>query len=309
MNKIIIIAGPTAVGKTSLSLKLAKILNTDIISADSMQIYKYMNIGTAKISSEEMNGIKHHILDIIEPNQAFSVDDYSNLAKIIIKELHTKGKIPIIVGGTGLYINSLIYNLEFCQVPKDQEYRSYLENLAVKNGNPYIYDMLKEVDPVYADTIHYNQIKRAIRALEVYRHTGTPFSKQNSNKTENKAYKAYYYYLNRDRKDLYDAINKRVDQMFNLGLLDEFKELLNRGYSQDLQSMKAIGYKELFELEYGKKDFESTKELIKQNSRHYAKRQLTWFRNDINCKEINTDKYDIKNILNFILEEIKEKDE
>lgn len=309
MNKIIIIAGPTAVGKTSLSLKLAKILNTDIISADSMQIYKYMNIGTAKISSEEMNGIKHHILDIIEPNQAFSVDDYSNLAKIIIKELHSKGKIPIIVGGTGLYINSLIYNLEFCQVPKDQEYRSYLENLAVKNGNPYIYDMLKEVDPVYADTIHYNQIKRAIRALEVYRHTGAPFSKQNSNKTENKAYKAYYYYLNRDRKDLYDAINKRVDQMFNLGLLDEFKELLNRGYSQDLQSMKAIGYKELFELEYGKKDFESTKELIKQNSRHYAKRQLTWFRNDINCKEINTDKYDINNILNFILEEIKEKDE
>lgn len=293
MNKIIIIAGPTASGKSAVSAELAKMLNTEIISADSMQIYKGFDIGTAKITEAEMKGVKHHLIDIVPPEKNYSVNDYTSDAKKIIKELHLKNKIPIISGGTGLYINSLIYNFDLKEHDSDPKLRLELEELYKKRGGEYLLGILKEFDPKTADRLHPNNYRRIIRAIEIYKVSGVTMTEQ-IEKTKNapKEYDVSFFVLNTDRERLYDRINKRVDKMFQLGLYEEVKNLLESGIPENATSMQAIGYKELRGVVNGTMSQEDAAEIIKQESRKYAKRQLTWFRRNENALWIDTANYD-----------------
>lgn len=305
-QKLLIIAGPTGVGKTELSIKLAKLLNGEVISADSMQIYKYMDIGSAKVTKDEMQGVKHHMIDVVLPSENFTVVDYKNMAEKEIKNVIEQNKLPIIVGGTGLYINSLTCNMNFTEAESDIEYRKYLEDLANEKGNEYVHNLLKEIDPISYEKIHANNLKRVIRALEVYKVSGKPFSSFNDLETFYKSkYDIYYYVLNMNRDKLYDRINIRVDKMFSDGLLQECKNLKELGYNTTMQSMQGIGYKEILYYLDNKITLEEAREMIKQGSRNYAKRQLTWFRKDPRVKFINKDIYSEEAILNLIIKDIK----
>ncbi len=306
-NDLLIIAGPTAVGKSDLSVDLAKKLNGEIISVDSMQIYKHMDIGSAKISKEEMGGIPHYLIDFVDPEKEFSVAEFKELATEKIKDIQMRGKLPILVGGTGLYINSIICDMNFAESDKDEEYRKELDKIAEEYGNEYLHEMLKEIDPESYESIHFNNRKRVIRALETYKLTGKPFS---SFKAKNSIYKTsyniYYYVLNMDRAKLYERINKRVDIMFNKGLLEEVKSLKKMGLTDDMQSMKGIGYKEVLYYLDGKISLSQCEEMIKQGSRNYAKRQLTWFRKDpraifINKEEFSSEEEISNKIVNDII--------
>ena len=280
-QKLLVLGGPTAVGKTELSIKLAKELKGEIISADSMQIYKYMDIGSAKVTEQEMDGIKHHLIDVIEPNVPFSVADFKEYGEISLKNILSKNKFPIIAGGTGLYINSLTCNMTFTEAEKDEEYRLYLEKLSEEKGNDFVHEMLKEIDPISYKEIHANNRKRVIRALEVYKLTKKPFSSFNAGEDFYKSdYDVYYYVLTMNRDKLYEKINKRVDIMIEKGLLEECIKLKEMGYTSDMQSMQGIGYKEILYYLENKISFEDAVNMIKQGSRNYAKRQLTWFRRD-----------------------------
>lgn len=291
-NDLLIIAGPTAIGKTEISINLAKKLNGEIISTDSMQIYKYMNIGSAKISYNEMEGVPHYLIDFLEPSEEFSVSDFKSLATEKIKDIQSRGKLPILAGGTGLYIDSIICDMNFTESEKDDEYRQYLWELAEEKGNEYIHEMLKSIDIESYNSIHYNNRKRVIRALEVYKLTNKPFS---SFKAKNNIYKTsyniYYYVLNMKREVLYERINKRVDIMMDKGLVDEVKKLKDMGLHSEMQSMKGIGYKEIMYYLNGKISLEESVEIIKQGSRNYAKRQLTWFRKDPRAIFINKEDF------------------
>lgn len=305
-QKLLIIAGPTGVGKTELSIKLAKLLNGEVISADSMQIYKYMDIGSAKVTKDEMQGVKHHMIDVVLPSENFTVVDYKNMAEKEIKNVIEQNKLPIIVGGTGLYINSLTCNMNFTEAESDIEYRKYLEDLANEKGNEYVHNLLKEIDPISYEKIHANNLKRVIRALEVYKVSGKPFSSFNDLETFYKSkYDIYYYVLTMNRDKLYDRINIRVDKMFSDGLLQECKNLKELGYNTTMQSMQGIGYKEILYYLDNKITLEEAREMIKQGSRNYAKRQLTWFRKDPRVKFINKDIYSEEAILNLIIKDIK----
>lgn len=307
-QKILVLGGPTAVGKTELSIKLAEKLNGEIISADSMQIYKQMDIGSAKVTKEEMRDVKHHMIDIISPEEEFSVADFKELAEKSLNEIITKGKLPMIVGGTGLYINSLTCNVTFTESEKDEEYRTHLENLANEHGNNYIHAMLKEIDPISFNSIHPNNRKRVIRALEVFKTTGKPFSSYNAGDDFYKTdYDVFYYVLTMDREKLYNRINQRVDIMINRGLIDECIELKKLGYTSDMQSMQGIGYKEIFYYLEDKISLEESINLIKQGSRNYAKRQLTWFRRDPRCIFLDKDKLSDEEILAKIVDDISNK--
>ena len=279
MDKIIVIAGPTAVGKTDISIKLAKQLNGEIISADSMQIYKHMDIGSAKISLDEMEGIPHHLIDIIEPTENFTAAEFKTRAEIIIEDIKARGKQPIIAGGTGLYIDSLLSDFSFTDANKDDAYRLEMEELAKEKGNVFVHELLKEIDMASYENIHYNNLKRVIRALEVHKLSGKPFSeyKVEQKATESK-YITNYFVLNIPREQLYSRINQRVDLMMDKGLLQEVVNLKKLGLTSDMQSMKGIGYKELLFYLQGELSLEEAVELIKKGSRNYAKRQLTWFR-------------------------------
>lgn len=307
-KKILVIGGPTAVGKTELSIELAKRLNGEIISADSMQIYKYMNIGSAKVSKEEMNGIPHHLIDVVDPSKNFSVADYKEHGEKAIKEIISEGKLPIIVGGTGLYINSLTCNMNFTEAEKDEEYRKELDKLANEHGNNYIHEMLKDIDPISYKEIHANNRKRVIRALEVYKLTGKPFSSYNAGDDfYNSEYDIYYYVLTMDREKLYNRINLRVDIMMEKGLLNECIKLKEMGYTSSMQSMQGIGYKEiLFYLE-GDVKLQEAINMIKQGSRNYAKRQLTWFRRDPRVTFLDKDILSNVEILEKIIGDIGNK--
>lgn len=305
MNKLIIISGPTGVGKSSLAIKLAKILETEIISADSMQIYRGFDIGTAKVQEDEMKGIKHHMIDIVDPEDEFSVKDFKTIAYEIIDELHSKNKIPIIVGGTGLYVNSIIYNLDFDEQNSDTEIRSILNNMLEEKGIDYIRSLLKHVDAESYNNLHLNDHKRNVRALEYFFCTNKKFSeRENQFRIDNEKYDWYLYALTRDRSELYSDIDNRVDQMLEDGLLEEFEGIMASGISYKAQSMQAIGYKELLNYTKGEYSLERAIELIKQHSRNYAKRQLTWFRNDDKAKFIDVGKNSIDSIINSILEDI-----
>ncbi|WP_297437056.1 tRNA (adenosine(37)-N6)-dimethylallyltransferase MiaA [uncultured Clostridium sp.] len=305
-NKLLVIAGPTAVGKTAISIELAKKLNGEIISTDSMQIYKKMDIGSAKISVEEMDGVVHHIIDIIEVENEFSVSEFQVLAKNAIEDIRSRGKLPILAGGTGLYINSVICTMNFAEGEKDTSYREELEALAVEKGNDYVHSLLKEIDLESYNSIHKNNVKRVIRALEVYKQSGRPFS---SFKEENNIYKCdydvFYYVLNMDRSKLYERINRRVDIMMEAGLIEEVEMLKARGLTPDNQSMKGIGYKEILSYLNGDIDLDIAIDMVKQGSRNYAKRQLTWFKKDPRAIFIDKDLFNNEEeIIDKIITEI-----
>lgn len=289
-KKILVLGGPTAVGKTELSIKLAKSLNGEIISADSMQIYRKMDIGSAKISTEEMNGVIHHMIDIVNPNESFNVSDYKKSGSEIIDDIIRRGKLPIIVGGTGLYINALTCNMDFTEGTNDLEYRNKLNQLAIEKGNEFVHELLKEIDPISYVNIHPNNLKRVIRALEVYHITKKPFSSFDlGEKMYDSQYDVHYFVLTMDREKLYNRINFRVDKMINDGLIEECELLKNRGLDISYQSMQGIGYKEILMYLDNKLTLEESIELIKKGSRNYAKRQLTWFRRDKRVKFLDKD--------------------
>jgi tRNA dimethylallyltransferase len=277
-KKLLVLIGPTAVGKTKLSIELAKKYNAEIISGDSMQIYKGMDIGTAKITSEEMEGISHHLLDIKSPNEGFSVAEFQQLVRERITDIHNRGKLPMLVGGTGLYIQSVIFDYHFSENSADEQLRKELEEKACVFGNEYVHNMLKEIDPESAERIHPNNIRRVIRAIEVYRLTGKTAGQTQEVQDVEPLYDVALIGLTMDRDKLYERINLRVDIMLKNGLIEEVKELYHSGL-RDVQSIQAIGYKELYDYLDGKTTFEEAINHLKQNSRRYAKRQLTWFRN------------------------------
>lgn len=303
-NKLIVIGGPTAVGKTSISVKLAKMINAEIVSADSMQIYRYMDIGSAKISEEEMDGVVHHMIDIVDPWDNFSAAEYKDRAEKIINDIIERNKVPMLVGGTGLYIDSVICNYNFTEANKDERYREELETLAGEKGNEFVFEMLKEIDPKSAAKLHANNLKRVIRALEVFKLTGRPFSEYQIDEQQkfNIPYDLNYYVLTMNRKTLYERINRRVDIMLDGGLLDEVKKLKDMGCTAEMQSMKGIGYKELLYYLEGSISSQAAVDMIKQGSRNYAKRQLTWFRKDPRITWINRDEFQEENsIIDLIL--------
>ncbi len=283
MNKLplIVVAGPTASGKTSLAIGLAKLVGGEIVSADSMQIYKYMDIGSAKPTVDERKQVKHHLIDFVEPDEDFSVADYTEAAHEVIRDILSRHKLPVMCGGTGLYINSVVDDVTFGETETDYALREELADYAKTHGNEAVLEMLKEIDPISAARLHPNNLRRIIRAIEFYRLTGTTISAhQEMTKQHEGRYAPIMFCIDYDRQILYDRINKRVDIMLEEGLLDEVKGLMERGYTTALNSMKAIGYKELIAYFNGGTSLDEAVELIKQSSRRYAKRQLTWFRRD-----------------------------
>jgi tRNA dimethylallyltransferase len=309
LKDLIIIAGPTAVGKTSISIKLANRLEGEIISADSMQIYKYMDIGSAKVTKEEMEGIPHHLIDIIDPKINYSAAQFKKDAETCINDITSRGRVPMLVGGTGLYINSLIYNYGFTEAVKDESYRRELEELALEKGKEYVHGLLKEVDPDSYNRLYPNDLKRVIRALEVHKLTGKTIGEFNNNENIfDIPYNLYYFVLTMDRSILYERINTRVDIMLEKGLVDEVIKLKKMGYTSNMQSMKGIGYKEiLFYLE-GSISFLEAVDMIKQGSRNYAKRQLTWFRKDNRVNWIDKESFENEDdIVGYILNYIQSK--
>ncbi len=284
-SKLICIAGPTASGKTSFAVHLAKHINGEIISADSMQIYKYMNIGTAKPTEEEKQGIKHYLIDEITPFESFSVNEFVIRAKKYIDEIRNKGKIPIVAGGTGLYINALTDNVKFTETEASPKLREELLKTAEEKGNDYLHNMLEEIDPESARRIHPNNLKRVIRAIEIYKTSGITMSEQNLNsKKEPSPYDLSYLALTAPREYIYKRINKRVDIMLEKGLIEEVEALNKMGLDKTYNSMQGIGYKQTLDYLEGKMSLSELSELIKQESRRYAKRQLTWFRRDERIK-------------------------
>jgi tRNA dimethylallyltransferase len=308
MQDLIIIAGPTAVGKTKISIELAKSLNGEIISADSMQIYRYMDIGSAKVTKKEMDNIPHHIIDIIDPDESFSVAQFKQESERCIKGILEMGKLPILAGGTGLYINSLICNYDFTEADKDEKFREYLQSLAAEKGKEYVHELLKKIDTVSYSKLYPNDLKRVIRALEVHKITGktiTEYNEENSKYLYDIPYNLFYYVLTMDRTELYNRINLRVDSMLQNGLLEEVVALKERGYNSEMQSMKGIGYKELLYYLDGKISLDEAIEMIKQGSRNYAKRQLTWFRKDSRVSWIDKDNFvDDMEVVNYIINDI-----
>lgn len=288
---LITISGPTACGKTAVSVELAKIINGEIISADSMQVYKYMDIGTAKITEEEKHGIKHYLIDELYPDEEFSVAVFQKMAKGALAEIYEKGKIPILVGGTGFYVNALIYDNDFTPGEKDEKMRVELEKAAERNGNEYVHNILQKLDPEYAETVHPNNLKRVIRAIEYCRDTGEKFSEYNKReKLREPAYNVKNFILNMDRERLYERIEKRIDIMIDKGLIDEVKKLM-KIYPDNLVSMKGLGYKEIIGYLKGEYSLDEAIYILKRDTRHFARRQITWFRHQSDGVWINMDDY------------------
>ncbi len=306
---LVILTGPTSVGKTSLSISLAHEIGGEIISADSMQVYRGMDIGTAKITEEEMDGIPHYLVDILEPDQPFNVVEFQRLAKEAMNRIYSHGKIPILVGGTGFYIQALVYDIDFSEHPEKEDYRRKLTLLAEERGKQYLHSMLEEVDPEYAASVHYNNVKKVIRALEYHKETGGKLSAHNREQQERTSpYRFAYLVLNQDRELLYQRINQRVDQMMEQGLLQEVRQLSERGFTPDLVSMQGLGYKEFFEYFNGNLSLDEVVDRIKMETRRFAKRQLTWFRREKDVIWINKGDYPgEKEILAVILEHLRQK--
>lgn len=303
---VIVIVGPTAVGKTEISIELALKIQGEIISADSMQIYKYMDIGSAKPTKEEINDIPHYLIDEIDPAEPFSVSDYQKLAKHYIQQVIRKGKTPVIAGGTGLYVNSLLYKMDFSSMPSDTSFREALEKEAEEHGNEYLHNRLKRIDMHLAERIHPNNVKKVIRAIEVYEQTGEIMKDFGESFIPNEDYQYILIGLTRHREELYDRVNKRVDVLIQSGLIDEVKSLLHSGLTEENISMKGIGYKEVIGYLHDEYDLEYAIWLIKRNTRRYAKRQLTWFRRYDHIKWYNLSEYIYKkDIISDILLNIK----
>ena len=297
-NKLLIISGPTAVGKTETSLTLAKKLNGEIINADSMQVYKGMDIGTAKLPENEREGIPHHLFDIVEPTIDYDVATYASEAKKVIADIHKRGKLPILVGGTGLYIQAVLYDIDFNSQPPDEDYRKELAEIASQKGNDHLFEMLKKVDPESCEIIHKNNTKRVIRALEYYHTTGEKISIHNKEQREKPSpYDFHYAVLTLPREVLYERIDKRVDIMMEARLVDEVKTLLASGVTRDNTSMQGLGYKEIAAYLEGECSLDEAVTILKRDTRHFAKRQLTWFKRE---REVTYyDKLQIDQLIDF----------
>ena len=278
---MIILSGPTAVGKTALSIELAKRINGAIISADSMQVYKHMDIGSAKIMPEEMCGIKHYLIDALEPSDEFNIVAFQKMSKAALEEIYANGQIPIIAGGTGFYIQALLYDIDFENQDTNEEFRAELEQIAKEQGNEVLHNRLKEIDPVSAEKIHANNVKRVIRALEFYHLTGKPISEHNEAEQQKESpYNFAYFVLTDERENLYKRIDLRVDIMLENGLLEEVKKLKDMGYHRNMVSMQGLGYKEILDYLDDKCTLDEAIYILKRETRHFAKRQLTWFRRE-----------------------------
>lgn len=300
---LVVLTGPTAVGKTELSIALAKAINGEIISADSMQVYKQMDIGTAKIMPDEMQGIPHYLVDELEPDEEFNVVKFKEYANYYMEQIYKKGKIPILVGGTGFYIQAVLNDVDFEKNQEDNSIRENLTKFANENGAKALHDKLKAVDPKSAENIHENNIKRVIRALEFWEQTGKRISDHNEKEKEKKSpYNFVYFVLTNDRKVLYDRINKRVDLMMKKGLLEEVTALKEKGYDRSLVSMQAIGYKEIYAYLEGEMTLEEAIYILKRDTRHFAKRQLTWFRREQEVTWVDKSQFlDEKDVLEYCL--------
>lgn len=302
--------GPTASGKTSLAVALAKEIGGEIISGDSMQVYKHMNIGTAKVTEGEKEGIPHYMIDEFEPDQECSVAIFQEKVKGYMNKIYKKGNIPIIVGGTGFYIRAITHDIAFEETDQDTTIRRELMAQANEHGPDYLYEQLKQIDPISAKNIHKNNIQRVVRALEYYKQTGQLISAHNAKEqTRQTPYNLLFFGLNMDRALLYDRIDTRVDQMIEEGLVNEIKSLLDKGYSKTLPSMKGIGYKEFYPYFENKESLESCIQTLKQNTRHYGKRQLTWLRHQANPIWVNVDEFDFNKdkILEVLLKHVEQK--
>ena len=307
---LIIIAGPTATGKTKYSIEFAKRHNGSVISADSMQVYKGMDIGSAKITKAEMKGIPHYLIDILEPDEEFNVAKFQSYAKEAIEQIYAQGRIPILTGGTGFYIQAVLYDIDFSRQDIQEQYRKELEKLAEENGAKALHEKLAAIDPASAEAIHANNVKRVIRALEYYHLTGMRISEHNQKEREKESpYCFAYFVLNDERSRLYERIEQRIDQMIAQGLVDEVQKLKDMGYTPDLVSMQGLGYKELFPYLEGACSLEESVYVIKRDTRHFAKRQLTWFRREKDVIWVDKDRfsYDNDKILNFLYDKITEK--
>ncbi|MBR6897797.1 MAG: tRNA (adenosine(37)-N6)-dimethylallyltransferase MiaA [Lachnospiraceae bacterium] len=306
---LVVLTGPTAVGKTDLSIALAKRIGAQIISADSAQVYRGMDIGSAKITVEEMGGVKHHLIDVLDPKESFSAAVFKDMADRAIEQIYAQGDIPMIVGGTGFYIQGVIYNIDFSSHEDDESYRRYLEKLLEEKGNAYLYDLLREVDPLSCETIHENNVKRVIRALEFNHLTGRRISEHNSEQRENEAaYNMAYFVLDMDRKKLYERIDKRVEEMLSDGLVDEVRHLMEMGCDENDVSMQALGYRQILAFLKGRMSYDEAVYVIKRDTRHFAKRQLTWFRRERDVIRIDKDEYsDDEGILRFMLQVLNDK--
>ena len=291
MKQLLIIVGPTAVGKTDTAIALAKNFKGEIISADSMQIYKYMNIGTAKPTLEEQAGVPHHLLDFLDPDEAFSVAEFQIKAQQLIEDITVREKLPVIAGGTGLYVNSLMYEMDFTSTISNWDLRNRLEEEANTHGNDYIHNKLKELDPKAAVRIHPNNLKRVIRAIEVNHESGENIGDFKEDIKANPNYNICMVALTRDREELYERINKRVDIMMEQGLVEEVTELLNKGYPKDLIAFKGLGYKEIIGYLEGEYTLDYAIEILKRDTRRYAKRQLTWFKRYEEANWFNLSQY------------------
>lgn len=308
---LIILTGPTAVGKTKASIGLAKAIGGEIISADSMQVYKKMDIGSAKIRDDEMEGVNHYLIDVLDPAEEFNVVLFQKMAKQAMEEIYANGHIPIVVGGTGFYIQALLYNIDFTQENEDNHIRTELETIAKEQGADYLHQMLREIDARSAETIHANNVKRVVRAIEYYRQTGKPISEHNEKERQKESPYAFAYFVLMDeRQKLYDRIEKRIDVMIEEGLLDEVKALYEEGYTRDMVSMQGLGYKEILDYLDGKMTLEEAIYVLKRDTRHFAKRQITWFKRekDVCWIDKSAFQYDEDRILAEMLNILKMKE-
>lgn len=309
MRPLIVLTGPTAVGKTALSIKLAKEVGGEILSADSMQVYRGMDIGSAKICPEEMQGIPHHLIDVLEPDQEFNVVVFQRLCRQALEGIYGRGHIPILTGGTGFYIQAVLRDIDFTENPENTDYRRQLELLASERGGQVLHEMLKEVDPEAAQAIHSHNVKRMIRALEFYHLTGQKISEHNEREAERPSpYRYCYFVLSDDRENLYRRIEERVDRMLEEGLVEEVRGLMDRGCHRDMVSMQGLGYKEILDFLAGEITLEEAVYRIKIGTRHFAKRQLTWFRRESGVIWLNKPDYgyDEEKILAVIRRHLQE---
>ena len=307
---LIVLTGPTAVGKTSLSISLAKAVKGEIISADSMQVYKKMDIGSAKIRPEEMQGIPHYLVDVLEPEEEFHIVKFQQMAKKAMEDIYSRGKIPILVGGTGFYIQAVTKDIDFTEAQQENDYRKELEALAEEKGGEHLHEMLRKVDPVSADAIHAHNVKRVIRALEFYHQNGSPISAHNEEQKQHESpYNLAYFVLNMPRELLYERIDLRVDQMMKEGLLEEVARLKEEGCHRGMVSMQGLGYKEILAYLDGEYPLEEAVRVLKRDTRHFAKRQLTWFRREQEVIWVNKDQFSYQEdqILDYMLEVCRQK--
>lgn len=307
---LIILTGPTAVGKTELSIQLAKKINGSIISADSMQVYRHMDIGSAKIQKEEMQGIPHYLIDTFEPDEEFHVVKFQEYAKKYLEEIYEEGRIPIVAGGTGFYIQALLYDIDFTEEQEDSAYRKELEAIAEEQGVHILHEKLRAVDLKSAEEIHENNIKRVIRALEFYHRSGQKISEHNEKERQKESpYNFAYFVLNDERERLYGRINQRVELMLEQGLVEEVKKLKDMGYHKQMVSMQGLGYKEILDYLDDEYTLEEAVYRIKRDTRHFAKRQLTWFRREREVLWVNKQEfqYDNDKILHYIISELEKK--